>query len=280
MGVTVPAGRLRREPHRSSRRVTDGEFDEGESQLRAAGGGTGGRLGEQLPLARHPSATTRPPRWCGFEVRCDPECTLARAGAAKLWQRLHTMDYVHALGAMTGGQAIQFAKGGAARPVPVGLAGGGRRQPRRAGLPRPVPVPGRLRPVAGGSPQQRADAGRPDRVERDRGQPESRLHAAHRGRCRGGLRRSAQRLRTDEGDDRVRCGRRSLRGPAQLGQEVRPHGREGAGADRAACLDAQGGQAGRRRHGGRDPPDRPHRRVERRPHHQRCRRPGPGHLDR
>ena len=41
-----------------------------------------------------------------------PECTLARAGAAKLWQRLHTMDYVHALGAMTGGQAIQFAKAG------------------------------------------------------------------------------------------------------------------------------------------------------------------------
>ena len=41
-----------------------------------------------------------------------PECTLARAGAAKLWQRLHSMDYVHALGAMTGGQAIQFAKAG------------------------------------------------------------------------------------------------------------------------------------------------------------------------
>ena len=41
-----------------------------------------------------------------------PECTLARTGAAKLWQRLHDMDYVHALGAMTGGQAIQFAKAG------------------------------------------------------------------------------------------------------------------------------------------------------------------------
>ena len=41
-----------------------------------------------------------------------PECTVARAGAAKLWQRLNSMDYVHALGAMTGGQAIQFAKAG------------------------------------------------------------------------------------------------------------------------------------------------------------------------
>ncbi|MDH3706612.1 MAG: isocitrate lyase [Acidimicrobiia bacterium] len=41
-----------------------------------------------------------------------PDCTLARAGAAKLWERLQSMDYVHALGAMTGGQAIQYAKAG------------------------------------------------------------------------------------------------------------------------------------------------------------------------
>ena len=40
------------------------------------------------------------------------ELTLARQGSAKLWQQLHTMDYVHALGAMTGGQAIQYAKAG------------------------------------------------------------------------------------------------------------------------------------------------------------------------
>ena len=64
------------------------------------------------------------PRWHGMQrdytaaevVRLRgsvvPECTLARTGAAKLWQRLHDMDYVHALGAMTGGQAIQFAKAG------------------------------------------------------------------------------------------------------------------------------------------------------------------------
>ena len=64
------------------------------------------------------------PRWDGVQrdysaadvVRLrgsvTPECTLARAGAAKLWQRLNNMDYVHALGAMTGGQAIQFAKAG------------------------------------------------------------------------------------------------------------------------------------------------------------------------
>ena len=41
-----------------------------------------------------------------------PECSIARNGAEVLWQKMHEMDYVHALGAMTGGQAIQYVKGG------------------------------------------------------------------------------------------------------------------------------------------------------------------------
>ena len=41
-----------------------------------------------------------------------PEYTLARQGAEKLWQQVNDMDYVHALGTMTGGQAIQYAKAG------------------------------------------------------------------------------------------------------------------------------------------------------------------------
>lgn len=40
------------------------------------------------------------------------ECTLARAGAARLWELLADRDYVHALGALTGGQAVQMVKGG------------------------------------------------------------------------------------------------------------------------------------------------------------------------
>ncbi len=62
------------------------------------------------------------PRWNGVQrdytaedvVRLrgsvTPEHTLARQGAEKLWDRINSMDYVHALGAMTGGQAIQYAK--------------------------------------------------------------------------------------------------------------------------------------------------------------------------
>jgi isocitrate lyase len=41
-----------------------------------------------------------------------PECTIARRGAERLWKLLHEDDYVHALGAMTGGQAVQMVKGG------------------------------------------------------------------------------------------------------------------------------------------------------------------------
>jgi isocitrate lyase len=38
--------------------------------------------------------------------------TLARAGAKLLWRQLQLKDYVHALGAMTGGQAVQMVKAG------------------------------------------------------------------------------------------------------------------------------------------------------------------------
>jgi isocitrate lyase len=40
------------------------------------------------------------------------EHTLARLGAERLWQLLHEEDYVAALGAMTGGQAVEMVKAG------------------------------------------------------------------------------------------------------------------------------------------------------------------------
>lgn len=40
------------------------------------------------------------------------EHTLARRGAEKLWDLLHTKDYIHALGAITGNQAVEMAKAG------------------------------------------------------------------------------------------------------------------------------------------------------------------------
>jgi isocitrate lyase len=41
-----------------------------------------------------------------------PECTLAQLGAARLWRLLREDGYVHALGALTGGQAVQMVKAG------------------------------------------------------------------------------------------------------------------------------------------------------------------------
>ncbi|WP_431985356.1 isocitrate lyase [Streptomyces qinglanensis] len=40
------------------------------------------------------------------------EHTLARLGAERLWRQLHERDYIHALGALTGGQAVQQVKAG------------------------------------------------------------------------------------------------------------------------------------------------------------------------
>ncbi|MPV38898.1 isocitrate lyase [Georgenia subflava] len=64
------------------------------------------------------------PRWAGVErtysaedvVRLRgtvrEEHTLARRGAERLWDLLHGSDYVHALGAITGGQAVQMVRAG------------------------------------------------------------------------------------------------------------------------------------------------------------------------
>ena len=40
------------------------------------------------------------------------DTAFARAAADRLWRLLHTTDYIHALGALSGGQAVQMAKAG------------------------------------------------------------------------------------------------------------------------------------------------------------------------
>ena len=55
---------------------------------------------------------TRPRTWSGCAAPSQEEHTLARRGAERLWELLHTEDYVHALGALTGNQAVQQVKAG------------------------------------------------------------------------------------------------------------------------------------------------------------------------
>ncbi|KAB8163780.1 isocitrate lyase [Streptomyces sp. 3MP-14] len=64
------------------------------------------------------------PRWRGIQRTYGPqdvvqlsgsvreEHTLARRGAERLWRQLHDRDYIHALGALTGGQAVQQVRAG------------------------------------------------------------------------------------------------------------------------------------------------------------------------
>jgi hypothetical protein len=111
---------------------------------------------------------------------------------------------------------------GARRPggdLRIGLAGGRRREPLRADVPRPEPIPGELRPGARATDQQRTRARRPDRMLQRR--LRGRMVRADRRRCRGGLWRTAQRLRVDAGDDRSGRGWGSLGGSARRGEEVR-----------------------------------------------------------
>jgi len=64
------------------------------------------------------------PRWQGVTRDYSPQDvvdlqgsfvvdhTLARRGAERLWEQLHDRDYLHSLGAMSGGQAVQMVKAG------------------------------------------------------------------------------------------------------------------------------------------------------------------------
>ncbi len=77
-----------------------------------------------MTVQHQPSADAKANRWRGIQRDYTPadvarlrgtvqiDHTLARLGAARLWELLHTDPYVHALGAFTGNQAMQMVKAG------------------------------------------------------------------------------------------------------------------------------------------------------------------------
>lgn len=91
---------------------------------RAAAAGAVVRPGDQVQTAQELERSWRDERWAG--VRRDysaqdvlalrgsvrEEHTLARRGAERLWELLHTEDWVPALGALTGNQAVQQVRAG------------------------------------------------------------------------------------------------------------------------------------------------------------------------
>jgi isocitrate lyase len=83
------------------------------------------RTGDQVQTAAElQQSWESDPRWADIERTYTPEDvvalrgsvgeenTLARRGAERLWRQLHEEDYINALGALTGNQAVQQVKAG------------------------------------------------------------------------------------------------------------------------------------------------------------------------
>ncbi len=190
------------------------------------------------------------------------EHTLARLGAERLRALLATREWVPALGAMTGGQAVQMVKAGLEAiylsgwqvAADANLVGGT--------YPDQSLYPANSGPGARAADQQRAAARRPDRARRGR-----RRHLLARAdrRGRGGrVRRPAERVRDHEVLHRGRSRGRPLRGPALLREEVRPPRRQGARPHEPVRAHARRRPARRRRARRPDADRRPHGRALRR----------------
>lgn len=84
--------------------------------------GTNGHTSQEVKELKHQWQTD--PRWAGIRrdytaeevIALRPtvhiEHSLARLGAQRLWELLHTEDYVNTFGALTGAQAVQMVRGG------------------------------------------------------------------------------------------------------------------------------------------------------------------------
>ena len=193
--------------------------------------------------------------------RFSPEHTIARLGAERLWQLLRSEEPVAALGALTGGQAVQMVHAGLQAIYLSGWQVAADANLAGRHLSGPEPVPGEQRAGGGPAVQQRAPARRPDRLVG--GPRRRRLARPDRRGCGGRIRRCVERVRADEGDDRGGSRGRALRGPARGGEEVRPSRRQGARPDEPVRANADRGASRGRRPRRADRSRRAHRRAER-----------------
>ncbi len=184
------------------------------------------------------------PRWKGVErtytaadvIRLrgsvQEEHTLARRGAERLWDLLASEDYVHALGALTGGQAVQMAKAGlkaiylSGWQVAADANLSGHTYPDQSLYPANS-VPAVVRRINNALL-------RADQIAFSEGDTDTDWLLPIVADAEAGFGGVAQRLRADEVHDRRRCRGRALGGPARLGEEVRPPRWQGARPDRPA----------------------------------------------
>ena len=157
--------------------------------------------------------------------------TLAEMGAARLWQLLKTEPYRADAGRADRQPGGAAGEGGAAGDLPVRLAGRGRRQYgrrrciRTSRCIRSNSVPNVVRRI--NNALRRAD-----QIAQPRGRPTAPTGWRRSSPTpRPGSAAPLNAYRADEGDDRGGRRRRAFRGPARVGEEVRPSRRQGAGAD-------------------------------------------------
>ena len=197
------------------------------------------------------------PRWRGVERHYSAEDVIRLRGSfprrahdrpprrrAAVGPACTETEYVYALGAMTGGQAVEMVKAGlkaiylSGWQVAADANLAGQTYPDQSLYPANS-VPAVVRRI--NNALHRADQIAGARAR------DARLDGADRGRRRSGLRRAAERVRADEVDDRGRRRGRALRGPAREREEVRAPRRQGARADRPVRPHADRGAARRRR---------------------------------
>ena len=173
------------------------------------------------------------------------EHTLARLGAERLRALLAEDEWVPALGAMTGGQAVQMVKAGLKAIYLSGWQVAADANLSGNTYPDQSLYPANSAPAL----VKRINSAllRADQITHAEGDDSVHWLAPDRGRRRGGLRRPAQRVRDHEVVHRGRRGGSPLRGPALLREEVRPPRRQGARPHRPAHPHARRGAARRRR---------------------------------
>ena len=124
------------------------------------------------------------------------EHTLARLGAERLWQLIRSEKPVRALGALTGGQAVQMVRAGLEAIYLSGWQVAADANVAGAMYPDQSLYPANS--VPRGAARINNTLLRADQIEHAEGRDGTRLVRADRRRRRGRLRRPAQRLRADE----------------------------------------------------------------------------------
>ena len=159
------------------------------------------------------------------------EHTLARLGAERLWELLaRASSTSRALGALTGGQAVQMVRAGLEAIYLSGWQVAADANLAGADLPRPEPLPGEQR-ARRSSAASTTRCCAPTRSTGPRAERRPHWLAPIVADAEAGFGGPLNAFELMKCDDRGGRRRRPLRGPARLGEEVRPPRRQGARPD-------------------------------------------------